>query len=79
MAASIRFIKKEKTMKNYFIPLLITAAFTVSACETGYGENTAEKVDPTVEQKVDQKVDHRLYTDDRSIRRLTVTRKPLKS
>lgn len=61
-------------MKNYFIPLLITAAFTVSACETGYGENTAEKVEPTVEQKVetaqlpanlnDLEIAHVAYTAD---------------
>lgn len=57
-------------MKTYLIPLLMTAAITVSACETGYGENTAEKMDAKIEMAQspadlnDLEIAHVAYTAD---------------
>jgi putative membrane protein len=74
MTAPISFTKRKKTMKNYFAPLLITAVFTVSACETGYGENALKNTTDAPKSKVvqaqspgdlnDLEIAHVAYTAD---------------
>ena len=61
-------------MKTYLIPLLMTAAVTVSACETGYGENAPENMEAKMEAKAemaqspadlnDLEIAHVAYTAD---------------
>jgi len=57
-------------MKTYLIPLLITATFTVAACETSYGKPMTEKAEPKVEMAQspadlnDLEIAHVAYTAD---------------